>query len=217
MNTIHYSPGAGANALPTPLRSSSEKKRFTLKQKLTQNDLREVCKDLQKERADWFTLGIQLGIDFSVLEGIQKSAGVPSPVANLSEGLRLWMEDDNEQHTWALVACAVRDLSNARLASQIETVHQHDLTKELNEDDLPALEKVLYEMAPKWHALCQDLGVDYHALQEVKDAKSPEDLLRETLNVRLNKGDFTYENIIDALKAKGHNSLAASILSDRIR
>ncbi len=88
-----------------------------------------------------------------------------------------------------------------------------------NPIELKDVYPALYDATEKWIDIGLQLNVKSHDLKRIEtNFQHNTDRLRETLNLRLNQGDLTWEHVTEALENRtiGHKTLADEIRSKYI-
>ena len=89
-------------------------------QQLTVDDLPVVREALNKVRAKWYDVGMQLGVSVGTLDAIKKQYSDPSDC--LRETLTTWLQTCVPPPTWTNIVGALRSsvVGEARLAADLE-------------------------------------------------------------------------------------------------
>ena len=109
-------------------------------QQLTVDDLRVLMKELNDVRADWYNIGVQLGVSVGTLKAI-KSQCLNEPFDCLRETLTKWLKTSLSPPTWTNVVDALSVVGEARLAAELEHKYCQNtsdlsLTSDLNSTPL---------------------------------------------------------------------------------
>ena len=106
-------------------------------QQLTVDDLRVLMKELKDVRAEWYNIGVQLGVSIGTLDAIEKQYSDPSDC--LRKTLTTWLKSSTPG--WTYVVDALNIVGEARLAADLEHKYCQDtsdlsLTSDLNSTPL---------------------------------------------------------------------------------
>ena len=85
-------------------------------QQLTVDDLRVLMKELKDVRAEWYNIGVQLGVSVGTLDAIEKQYSDPSDC--LRKTLTTWLKSSTPG--WTNVVDALNIVGEARLAAKLE-------------------------------------------------------------------------------------------------
>ena len=88
-------------------------------QQLTVDDLRTVIKELNDVRAEWYNIGVQLGVSVGTLKAIKKQC-LNEPFDCLRETLTKWLKTCLSPPTWTNIVDALSVVGEARLAAELE-------------------------------------------------------------------------------------------------
>ena len=88
-------------------------------QQLTVDDLRVLMKELKDVRAEWYNIGVQLGVGVRTLKAI-KNQCLNVPFDCLEETLTEWLKTCLSPPTWTNVVDALSVVGEARLAADLE-------------------------------------------------------------------------------------------------
>ena len=88
-------------------------------QQLTVDNLRLLMKELKDVRAEWYNIGVQLGVSVGTLKAI-KNQCLNVPFDCLEETLTEWLKTCLSPPTWTNVVDALSVVGEARLAADLE-------------------------------------------------------------------------------------------------
>ena len=92
-------------------------------QQLTVDDLRTVTRELKDVRANWYNIGVQLGVSVGTLKAIKEQYSDPTDC--LREALTTWLKSSTP--TWSNIVDALNVVDEVRLAADLE--HKHCSSK----------------------------------------------------------------------------------------
>ena len=130
-------------------------------QQLTINDLRVLMKELKDVRAEWYNIGVQLGVSVGTLKAI-KNQCLNVPFDCLEETLTEWLKTCLSPPTWTNVVDALSVVSEARLAAELkhkycQNTSDLSLTSDVNSTTLlpqPMSKAAGSATAPTIHLAC---------------------------------------------------------------
>ena len=124
---------------------------------------------LQSAAPKWYTLGLELGVDGTLLHQIELETG-QKPSYYLNEMLKLWVEREDPRPSWRALIEALKKKDEMELANRLQEQYGewcHSLAHELHKLHTAHTERLI-----SWHAGgCEEEGKEKNEEEGVKKNK----------------------------------------------